>query len=112
MHSKPPRNARGDWGFPKPDWKKRRMVLYAALCFIAGWLSFIFWKGTDTALYQQASFALICGGVALIGQYVFGAAWDDRNYMQAVAHIKRGQIPPTPESDDDTEADPAPPPKS
>jgi hypothetical protein len=31
------------------------------------------------------SIALIAGGVSLIGTYIFGAVFDDRNFMNAIA---------------------------
>lgn len=86
---------------PKPEWGKRRRLLYAALAFIATWLSWMFYKGTDSGLFQNASIALIGGGVALIGQYIFGAAWDDKNYMDA-AH----KFETTRKDDDDSDTPP------
>jgi hypothetical protein len=76
----------------KPDikpseWKRRRHRLDLALFTILVWVSWILWKGQDLALYQQSAIALIAGGVALLGQYVFGAVWDDKNYMNALASL-------------------------
>ena len=68
---------------PRP-WAKRRLRLDLALLAILVWVSWIIFVDKDTVLYQQISIALIAGGVALIGQYVFGAAWDDKNYMSAL----------------------------
>ena len=68
---------------PRP-WAKRRLRLDLALVAILVWISWIIFFDKDTVLYQQVSIALIAGGVTLIGQYVFGAAWDDKNYMSAL----------------------------
>lgn len=68
---------------PRP-WAKRRLRLDLALVAILVWVSWIIFFDKDTVLYQQVSIALIAGGVTLIGQYVFGAAWDDKNYMSAL----------------------------
>jgi hypothetical protein len=68
---------------PRP-WAKRRLRLDLALIAILVWVSWIIFLNKDTVLYQQVSIALIAGGVALLGQYVFGAAWDDKNYMSAL----------------------------
>ena len=68
---------------PRP-WAKRRLRLDLALVAILVWVSWIIFFDKDTVLYQQVSIALIAGGVTLIGQFVFGAAWDDKNYMNAL----------------------------
>jgi hypothetical protein len=68
---------------PRP-WAKRRLRLDLALVAILVWISWIIFFNKDTVLYQQVSIALIAGGVTLIGQYVFGATWDDKNYMSAL----------------------------
>lgn len=66
------------------EWKKRRFRLDIALASILVLVFYIIFSGNDTVLYQQGLIALIGAGVALIGQYIFGAAWDDKNYMNAV----------------------------
>lgn len=75
------------------EWKRRRLRLDLSLIAILVWLSWIIFHGTDTTLFQQISVALIAGGVALIGQYVFGAVWDDRNYMNTLASLHGNSDP-------------------
>lgn len=73
----------------KSEWGKRRFRLDIALVFIMVMIGWIIFKGSDTAVYQQAILALIAAGVALLGQYIFGAAWDDKNYMRTLAQMHR-----------------------
>jgi hypothetical protein len=85
---------RQDWGLPKPEWTRRRRVLYVGLIFCASWLSWVLYKGTDSVLYQNALYVLGGGAVALIGQYVFGAAFDDKHYMDAIAQMRSNGVLP------------------
>lgn len=71
------------------EWKKRRRILYLSLIFICVSLIYIIFKGTDSVLYQQISIALIGAGTLIIGQYIFGAIWDDKNYMQTAEMMAR-----------------------
>lgn len=73
----------------KSEWGKRRFRLDIALIFIMVMIGWIIFSGNDTAVYQQAVLALIAAGVALLGQYIFGAAWDDKNYMRTLAQMHR-----------------------
>jgi hypothetical protein len=64
---------------PIGSWKQRRRVVFGTLVFIAGELVYFTVWGTDTALHQQIAVALIALAGAVIGSYVFGAVWDDKN---------------------------------
>lgn len=77
----------------KPEWDKRRKRLDIALTSILILISWIIFSGEDSVLYQQGLIALIAAGVALIGQYIFGAAWDDKNFLDAVSKNKESSIP-------------------
>lgn len=68
---------------PTPDpWKRRRRVIYGALIFIAGNLAYLE-VAPDDALHQQLALGFITAGTGIIGTYVFGAAWDDKNRRDA-----------------------------
>ena len=67
------------------EWAKRRFRLDVALIAILILIFYIIFSGNDTVLYQQGLIALIGAGVALIGQYIFGAVWDDKNYMNSIS---------------------------
>ena len=79
----------------KPEWAKRRRRLDIALTSILILVSWIIFRGEDSVLYQQGLIALIAAGVALIGQYIFGAAWDDKNFLDAVSRNKDSNMIPT-----------------
>lgn len=61
------------------NWKYRRRVVFGSLVYIATMVVYIVWRGADSSLYRDISVALIGAGVAIIGSYVFGAVWDDRD---------------------------------
>lgn len=68
----------------RPSWKIRRRVIWSTLAFCAlmvGWLGLM---GEDTALNQSIANGLILLAGGVIGSYVFGAAWDDKNVMNAL----------------------------
>jgi hypothetical protein len=90
-------------GLEKSDWSRRRRVLYLGLIFCAGWISWVLYKGTDTILFQNALYVLGGGGVALIGQYVFGAAYDDKNYMSTLSSLHRSRYESDSSGDDPVE---------
>lgn len=77
-----------DWGFPKADWKVRRRLLITSVAFCGVALAFVLWKGGDGPLMQNALYVFAFAAVTLIGQYVFGATWDDHNFRKAVATMR------------------------
>lgn len=86
----------------KSEWSKRRFRLDLSLIFIALMIGWIILSGKDTAVYQQAIIALIAAGVTLVGQYIFGAAWDDKNYMRTVADMHKTQFENSGDNTDDS----------
>lgn len=69
----------------KPSWKARRRIIYATLIFCAFCIGYILFKGQPTSLNEII--VLSCFGLAgsVIGSYVFGAVWDDKNFMEQVS---------------------------
>lgn len=70
--------------YPKPSWKVRRRIIHATLAFSAFCVVWIMLRGDDRAVNEvivMCSFGL---AFATIGSYIFGAVWDDKNYMSAV----------------------------
>lgn len=61
------------------SWTHRRRIIYCTLIFCAFCIVFIMFYGSDTKLHEAivSSAFLLAGGV--IGSYVFGAVWDDKN---------------------------------
>ena len=75
----------------KPSWKIRRRIIHLTLVFCAGCIVTTMVKsqtGATDELIIMCTFGL---AFAVIGSYVFGAAWDDRNYMMALKGFK-GQL--------------------
>jgi hypothetical protein len=73
--------------FPKNEWKRRRIRLDTGLVFLGGLIVYILWYDSDSEVQQAAITVLIPSFVSLIGAYIFGAAWDDKNYMDSVSRI-------------------------
>lgn len=69
----------------RPDWKRRRLRLDLALIFLGACLLYVLFPGGDATVDEVAVIPLVAGVVGLIGQYIFGATWDDKNYMNAIA---------------------------
>jgi hypothetical protein len=66
------------------EWRRRRRVLYLTLAVLTGCLVYIISFGEDTAVNKEAVLPLVLGIVSLVGTYAFAAAWDDKNFMNAV----------------------------
>lgn len=60
-------------------WAHRRRIIYGTLVFCAFCIIYLLFYGSDTRLNETIvnSAFLLAGGV--IGSYVFGAVWDDKN---------------------------------
>lgn len=60
-------------------WKVRRRIVVMTLSFCAGCVLYLMLKGSDTELHQAIANGLILLSGSVIGSYVFGATWDDKN---------------------------------
>lgn len=72
-------------GAYRPTWKNRRRTIFITLTYCAGQVFYITAFGKDTAVNEAAVTGLLILAAGVIGSYVFGAAWDDRNVME---HMK------------------------
>lgn len=80
----------------RPPWKVRRRIVIGTLLFCAFVVLWLAIRGADTELSRSiASGAFMLAG-AVIGSYVFGAAWDDFNVMKT-AGLEPYQAPETDE---------------
>lgn len=77
------------------EWKRRRARLDLGLVFLASCVGYILFMDSDSEVQQAAITVLIPSFVSLIGAYVFGAVWDDKNYMNAVSEINKGKVDDT-----------------
>jgi hypothetical protein len=66
-------------------WMHRRRIIYGTLVFCAFCIIYLLFRGGDTRLNETivSSAFLLAGGV--IGSYVFGAVWDDKNIASSDA---------------------------
>lgn len=67
----------------RPSWKIRRRIVILALCFCAGCIAYLMICGQpDSRLHETIAYGLFVTAISVIGSYVFGATWDDRNVMK------------------------------
>ena len=67
----------------KPSWKIRRRIVNLTLAFCAFTVLWIMFRGDDRSVNEvivMCSFGL---AGTVIGSYIFGAVWDDKNFMQS-----------------------------
>jgi len=67
--------------FPKPSWRVRRAIIIGTLIFCAAEIVYLTIWGKDTNLAETIANGIIILAGSVIGAYVFGAVWDDRNVM-------------------------------
>lgn len=65
----------------RPSWKIRRRIIVATLLFCAGEIVYLTIWGQDTDLAATIANGVLILAGSVIGSYVFGAVWDDRNVM-------------------------------
>ena len=71
-------------GTYRPIWKNRRRTIFGTLLFCAGQVTYLSVWGADTAVNEATVAGLIMLAAGVIGSYVFGAVWDDRNVMESM----------------------------
>lgn len=74
---------------PRPSWRIRRRIIVATLLFCAGEIIYLTGWGQDTDLASTIATGVILLAASVIGSYVFGAVWDDRNVMTSSRHGRR-----------------------
>ncbi len=67
------------------DWKRRRRYMLGITIFCAAVIAFCLIKGVDTVTSQHAVDMAFITLISITGAYVFGATWDDKNKMDAIA---------------------------
>lgn len=72
----------------RPSWRIRRFVIIATLGFCAFWLGWLILFGADTRLQETIAQGLMLLAGSVIGSYVFGAVFDDNNFMRAMTKEK------------------------
>ena len=64
------------------SWSKRRRYMYLVSLFCAGVITYILWKELDTKPAETAMMFAFLALITTTGSYVFGAAWDDKNFKR------------------------------
>lgn len=60
------------------NWPRRRRWMAVMLTWLVGNAQYLIIWGADNALHQNALITILGAIVAIIGSYIFGATWDDR----------------------------------
>lgn len=67
----------------KPSWRIRRRIIVGTLLYCGAMVLYLAVWGESTSLAEAIATGLILLAGSVIGSYVFGAVWDDRNVMKA-----------------------------
>lgn len=67
----------------RPSWMMRRRIIVATLVWCAALVTYLAVWGRPTSLSEAISTGLILLMGSVIGSYVFGAVWDDKNARSA-----------------------------
>lgn len=94
-----PRTSSPRPSFPRPSWAIRRRIIVATLVFCAGEVVFLTGWGRGTDLHETIANGIILLAGSVIGAYVFGAVWDDRNLLER-GRRRRPRDFPEPEEGD------------
>lgn len=65
----------------RPSWRVRRAIIVGTLIFCALEILYLTIWGQDTDLAETIANGLILLAGSVIAAYVFGATWDDKNFM-------------------------------
>lgn len=65
----------------RPKWENRRRVIFLTLLFCAGCIIYVMVQGNDTRVNETIVMMSFITMISVIGSYVFGAAWDDKNIL-------------------------------
>ena len=66
----------------KPSWTVRRRIIIATLLFCAFCVVYVMVWGDDRGVLETIVFCAFGLGLSVIGSYIFGAVWDDKNVMK------------------------------
>lgn len=65
----------------RTQWRIRRSIIFLSLTFCAIGVGYLIIAGQDTRLHETIASGLLLLAGSVIGSYVFGAVWDDKNVM-------------------------------
>jgi hypothetical protein len=79
-----------DWNkiMQKPSWRIRRRIIHLTLLFCAFCISWVLIVQDDRSVLEIVVMSAFALAATVIGSYIFGAVWDDNNFMaQATKRI-------------------------
>lgn len=76
----------------RPSWTIRRRIVVITLCWCGGMVTYLSIWGRPVTLSETAVNGCLLLMASVIGSYVFGAVWDDKN--RAVFPDYPSQYPP------------------
>lgn len=83
----------------KPSWKIRRRIIVATLLFCAFLVGYVTIWGDARPVLEVVVIGAFGLALSVIGSYIFGAVWDDRNVMKELgpaAYIRLPEEQPRP----------------
>lgn len=91
------------YGLPKPSWKIRRRLVNITLAFCAIVIAYLAYADGNSSVREIIALGLIGLAGSTLGSYLFGAVWDDKNYLNAMNEAqgkkKKGKSPEIDEYD-------------
>lgn len=83
-----------------PTWRVRRRIIVATLLWCAGMVTYLAIWGRPISLSETTVNALILLMGSIIGSYVFGVVWDDKNKQVAPPTVEvKATLPAQPPAD-------------
>jgi len=70
--------------YPKPSWKVRRRLVIATLLFSAFCILWVMFSKDTRPVAEIIVMTMVGLFGSTLGSYIFGAVWDDNNYMKAL----------------------------
>lgn len=77
----------------RPSWKVRRRIVIITLVWCGAMVSYLAVWGRDIDLSETIANGALLLMASVIGSYVFGAVWDDKNQTQAAVDVQTGGTP-------------------
>jgi len=68
---------------PPGTWTRRRRIIHMTLLYCAAMVAWLTERHPDSPMVSQVVLGLLALAGAVIGSYVFGATWDDKNAREA-----------------------------
>ena len=78
----------------KPSWAVRRRIIITTLLFCAFCVTYIMIWGDDRPVMEVIVISAFGLSLSVIGSYVFGAVWDDKNVMKELGSKAYATPPP------------------